>query len=267
MVDPSAYDREYFLSHCEGYKEFIEGSVSRRLQKAISRLSEDRSLRVLDVGCGRGELVQSLAQKGHICQGIDYSKDAIEIACESASRRLSEQELRNCRFQQMDAVSLEFESDTFDVTFMIDIVEHLHRPELDKILAEVHRVLKPGGKFIIHTVPNKWVIKPARLVMRVFGIPSEVERHVNEQSVFSLRKAVRPYFSGNVWIEREREFWSFWANSSNRIPNKGIAALLRALDFVLDNRFVSRLIELRPLIFLFGTDIWGDLTVRKNAPR
>ena len=134
----------------------------------------------------------------------------------------------------------------------------------ERVFKEVNRVLKPDGKLLIHTVPNKWVIKPARLAMRILNIPSETERHVNEQSLFTLKKAIRPYFSGKTWIEREKGFWSFWGKSSNRAPNKTIVFSLQTLDFLLDNRFVSRLIELPSPIFFFGTDIWADLTVKKQ---
>jgi SAM-dependent methyltransferase len=163
----------------------------------------------------------------------------------------------------MDATSLEFDSDTFDVGLMLDVVEHLHPPILEKVLQEVGRVLKPGGKLIIHTVPNKWVVKPARLAMRIMGIPSETDRHVNEQSLFTLRNAVRPFYLGNVWIERTKGFWSFWGKSSNRAQSQFIVFSLRALDFLLDNRCVSLIIKLPPLRFFFGTDIWAELTPKK----
>jgi len=263
MVDPSVYDREYFLSHCEGYNEFQQGTISSRLRKAANCLSGSRSLRILDVGCGRGELVQYLAKMGHSCDGIDYSKDAVEIAGKSARENLSGEEVRNCCFHLANAERMDFDDDTFDVGFMLDVVEHLYPMELERALREVRRVLKPGGRLIIHTVPNKWVIKPARLAMRVLRIPSEEVRHVNEQSVFSLKKGILPFFTGRIRIERERGFWSFWVKSSNRTSSRIIISSLRALDFLLDNRIVSPLIDLPPFVFYFGTDIWGDLTVRK----
>ena len=262
-VDVSLYDREYFLSHCEGYREFRDGSISRRLKRAIGFVPDDRQMKILDIGCGRGELMQYFAEKGHVCEGIDYSSDAIEIARETAQSRLSKKRLRDCRFRRMDATSLEFDSDIFDMSMMLDVVEHLHPPILEKVLQEVRRVLKPDGSLIIHTVPNKWIIKPARLAMHILGIPSETERHVNEQSLFTLRKAVQPFFSGRVWIERTKGFWSFWGESSSRMPSRFIVHSLRALDFLSDNRCVSPIIELPPLIFLFGTDIWGDLSPKK----
>lgn len=262
-VDPSLYDREYFLSHCEGYKQFLEGRISPRLKKAVDFLSPGQKLTILDVGCGRGEVAQYLVRQGHKCEGIDYSRDAVGIAAESAKQRLSDEQLSNCRFRFMDAKAMDFADDSFDAALMLDVVEHLYPWELDQVLREVKRTLRPGGRLLIHTVPNKWIIKPARLAMKVLGIPTETDRHVNEQSVFSLRKAVRPHFSGNVWIEKERGFWSFWAVSSDRLPNRGLGIMLRALDFLLDNRIVAPIVEAPPLVFFLGTDIWGDLTVGK----
>ncbi len=263
-VDPSLYDRNYFFSHCEGYNEFREGRMSSRLQKVLVFFSGASRLRILDVGCGRGELVHYLAREGHECDGIDYSKDAVEIARESAKANLSEAQLGNCRFHHMDAKQMEFDNDAFDTALMLDVVEHLYPWELKRSLEEIGRVLKPGGRLIIHTVPNKWVIKPARLAMRILRIPSEEARHVNEQSIFSLRKTVSSYYSGRIWIEREKEFWSFWAKSSGRVQNRLIARSLRAFDTVLDNQIVSPVIALPPFIFLFGTDIWADLIVREQ---
>ncbi|RJP72841.1 MAG: class I SAM-dependent methyltransferase [Candidatus Abyssobacteria bacterium SURF_17] len=264
-VDPSLYDREYFLSHCEGYTEFLAGGMSSRLKKAATFISDSETLRILDVGCGRGEFVKYMTTKGHTCDGIDYSKDAVEIALESARQDLSSDDLRNCRFHLMDSTDMRFDDGTFDLCLMLDIIEHLYPPALEKTLNEVHRVLKPGGRLIIHTVPNKWVIKPARLAMRISRIQSEEARHVNEQSIFTLKKAIRRSYRGRIWIEREKGFWSFWAQSSRRAQSKLITRLLRALDLFLDTRIVSSLIDLPPFVFFCGTDIWGDLVAREKV--
>jgi hypothetical protein len=91
---------------------------------------------------------------------------------------------------------------------MFDVVEHLFPWELDQSLAEIRRVLKPGGAFIVHTAPNVWYDRYAypvvRLVRRLAGqggrypknpralnVSANVDVHVNEQSQWSLRRALQ----------------------------------------------------------------------------
>jgi hypothetical protein len=88
---------------------------------------------------------------------------------------------------------------------MLDIVEHLHPWEFDQTLIEVRRVLRPGGRCIIHTMPNLWYYRfgyPVyRLLQRLRGerLPANPRHrfsyhaamHVNEQDVLRLRRSLR----------------------------------------------------------------------------
>ena len=86
-------------------------------------------------------------------------------------------------------------------------------------MLEVRRVLKPDGRFIIHTAPNIWYDRYAyplvRLVRglmgegdkypknpRQFGVAVNEHVHVNEQSLWSMGKALRQAgFVGKVWLD------------------------------------------------------------------
>ena len=57
---------------------------------------------------------------------------------------------------QADAKTLPFPSDYFDRVLMFDVVEHLFPWELQQALVDIGRVLKPGGRLVIHTAPNRW---------------------------------------------------------------------------------------------------------------
>lgn len=102
--------------------------------------------RVLDVGCGRGLLLQKIAaraESGTELFGIDISPKLCALA---------EQNNPGARIVVGDAEALPYPDQYFDTVCMTEVFEHMldfHKP-----LAEVRRVLKPGGTFII-SVPNR----------------------------------------------------------------------------------------------------------------
>jgi 2-polyprenyl-3-methyl-5-hydroxy-6-metoxy-1,4-benzoquinol methylase len=105
---------------------------------------------VLDIGCGDGYLSCQMARRlprAHII-GIDADSVGIEFARQKAL----ENGLANVRFMVSKSDTLPFAPNDFDVTLMTDVIEHLPRP--GDLLAEIVRVLKPGGVAII-TTPNR----------------------------------------------------------------------------------------------------------------
>src|SRR3990172_1763304 len=77
------YTEDYFLTACEGYEEFVESHgehLSRRLTAAFDVASVEPGMRVLDVGCGRGEILRHCAQLGARAHGIDYADVAARIS-------------------------------------------------------------------------------------------------------------------------------------------------------------------------------------------
>jgi ubiquinone/menaquinone biosynthesis C-methylase UbiE len=119
---------------------------------------------------------------------------------------------------QGNAKWLPFPATCFDRVLMFDLVEHLHPWELDQALGEAQRVLRADGRLIIHTAPNVWYDRYAyplvRFVRTLMGqgakypknpraiIPSNVDVHVNEQSVTSLQRVLRRAgFHPHVWLD------------------------------------------------------------------
>jgi cyclopropane fatty-acyl-phospholipid synthase-like methyltransferase len=212
------YDEDYFLTACEGYDEFLktEGEhLSRRLRQAFEFASVEPGMRVLDLGCGRGEIVRHVAQLGAASFGIDYSRAAVEL-----TRRVMQKEGGVYGLARSDAKALPFASDAFDRVLMFDVVEHLHPWELDACLAEVWRTLKPGGQIIVHTAPNRWydayaypIVRTVRTMMgeggkypknpRALNVAINTEVHVNEQDILRMRRfLVRANFKAvRVWLD------------------------------------------------------------------
>ncbi len=208
-VRPERYDEAYFLGACEGYTEFIasEGEhLSRRLSQAFDAAEVRPGMRVLDVGCGRGEIVRHCTRLGVHAYGLDYAPVALRMARDAGN------------ICQADAKLLPFPSASFDRVLMFDVVEHLYPWELDQALAEVRRVLRPDGRLIVHTAPNVWYDRYAyplvRLIRTLMGqgpkyprdpratIPDNLDVHVNEQSATSLRRVLRRAgFQAQVWLD------------------------------------------------------------------
>ncbi|OGE80341.1 MAG: hypothetical protein A2826_02705 [Candidatus Doudnabacteria bacterium RIFCSPHIGHO2_01_FULL_43_23] len=100
-------------------------------------LGDTYGLKVLDVGCGTGEMAKDFS--GSDYYGIDISRDYIEYA----------RQKNKGKFQVMDATKMEFPDSSFDIVFVMAILHHLNDSDTEAILSEVKRVLRPGGKFLI----------------------------------------------------------------------------------------------------------------------
>lgn len=219
-VDPNRYDQIYFLTSCEGYAEFInsEGAnLSRRLKQAFDVAEIAPGMAVLDVGCGRGEVMRRCADLGAHAYGIDYAPVAVRMAREL--RSTSEEHLsRPFGIFQADAKCVPFSDHVFDRVLMFDLVEHLWPWELEQAIAEAKRVLRPDGRLIIHTAPNIWYDRYAYPVVRwvrtVLGdgsrypknpravVPANLDVHVNEQSAWSLYRLLkRSGFRVKTWLD------------------------------------------------------------------
>ncbi|MFJ4343844.1 class I SAM-dependent methyltransferase [Pseudomonas sp. NPDC089401] len=98
----------------------------------------------LDVGCGRGEWLETLMENGFNATGVDMDEGMLE-ACKA----------RNLPAEKADALSYlqTIPSDSLCVMTGFHIAEHIPFDSLKTLVAEAHRVLKPGGLLILET-PN-----------------------------------------------------------------------------------------------------------------
>jgi ubiquinone/menaquinone biosynthesis C-methylase UbiE len=219
-LPPDLYTKDYFLHACEGYEEFSETQgrrLSRRLGAAFEVAAIKPGMKVLDVGCGRGEILRHCAKLGADAYGIDYAPVAVDLAKQLIDRETGQVEPGGAPSDvlpgkigvaQSDAKMLPFPGNYFDRVLMFDVVEHLYPWELEKCLAEVRRVLRPGGAFIAHTAPNVWYdryaypwVRGVRRLMgqgakypanpRALNVAANVDVHVNEQSQWSLWRTLR----------------------------------------------------------------------------
>jgi SAM-dependent methyltransferase len=100
--------------------------------------------RILDLGCGKGELAASIRSvlPNAMVIGVEWSFSG----CRSAQRRGTPVVQGS-----NDGVNLPFSSEAFDAVVIAEVIEHL--VDTDQVLREARRVLVPGG-FLVLTTPN-----------------------------------------------------------------------------------------------------------------
>lgn len=113
------------------------------LRLIMERISGEKNLRILDVGCGPGFFSILMAKQGFFVTAVDFSDSMLSRARENA---LCYGVLDRISFLQMDAQKLDFADESFDLLLSRNITWTLEKPE--QAYAEWLRVLKPGGKFL-----------------------------------------------------------------------------------------------------------------------
>lgn len=152
----SKYTTDYYLNVCGGEETPAFDSASalpERLAHAFKMARLEPSDEVLDLGCGRGEIAIEAARLGCRAIGLDYSPDAVRIARQAAAQTAWAS--RPTFFLANADGEWPIEG-KFDVVFALDVFEHLHASELRRLLALVRSRLKPGGRLVFHTSPNRY---------------------------------------------------------------------------------------------------------------
>jgi len=127
--------------------------ASYRFNKFCKLAKLKKGQKILDVGCGRGEIIIQCALKGIDGLGVDYSADGIGL-CNKIKKGFPEKIRKHMKFLKEDIKEIKLPDEYFDRVFMLDVVEHLHDWELEKSLEKIRKLMKKNGMFIIHTTPN-----------------------------------------------------------------------------------------------------------------
>jgi len=204
VVPQDVYDDHYFRGVCLGAEEWsatggahVAGVYTGVLQRAGLQPGET----VVDIGTGRGELLAVAVEMGASrAIGLEYAEAAIGLARQTLDTHDAKD--KACVLVA-DARAIPVSSESADLVTMIDVVEHLAPNELALTLSEAHRILRPGGRIIIHTMPSRTIYQVTYRLLRLMrprrwqtwpaDPRNEYERsmHVNEQTVTALGRSLR----------------------------------------------------------------------------
>jgi arsenite methyltransferase len=145
------------------------------VQEAIGAAAGER---ILDVGCGPGfyvaELLERVGPEGHV-SGVDTSAPMLAIA----GRRVEGHE--NVELLDAPATALPFEADSFDGAISVQVLEYVD--DVPLALAELHRVLRPGGRLVIWDVDWETVSMRSEDPQRMRRVLTAWDRHLVHRSL------------------------------------------------------------------------------------
>ncbi len=166
--------REYYDEFAAGYEARRAKNVPGGYHDMLDELEADyvarfgTGKRVLEVGCGTGLVLERIQQFASLAQGIDLSPQMLKKARE-----------RGLDVREGSATELPFDDATFDVTCSFKVLAHV--PEIERALAEMARVTKPGGAILAEFYnPQSF-----RGLLRLLGPAKQVGQSKKESDVFT----------------------------------------------------------------------------------
>lgn len=214
-------------THPAGSAEFFAETEAYRFEKLhylprIVNFDGYPDKRLLDVGCGLGNDLARFARGGASVTGVDLAPNAIALA----KLNFSQRELPG-QFHVMNGEALDFPDDSFDVVYCHTVLHFTPNPR--RMVAEVHRVLRPGGQAILMTVNRKsWLFFLQKIMKVEIDYPDAPAFHPFTISEF--RELLSPFAECRIVPERfpvatkvhsglkARLFNTFFVGAFNALP-------------------------------------------------
>lgn len=191
-------------------------SQQEMLRDYLSEISFPENAKVLEVGCGTGAVCRVIGKWPNVANVIGVDPSPVLI---SKARELSDG-MTGVEFEEGDGTSLRFDDASFDVVIIHTILTHV--PEPAAILAESHRVLKPGGSlglcdgdfstatlntgpddplaacteaFLANFVTDRWVVRQMSALAQAAGF------EVGPMRSYGLTETISPGLT-MTWLDR-----------------------------------------------------------------
>lgn len=193
---------------------FVKARYARCVDLYVEQAGSLQGHEVLDFGCGDGAFSWFMAQRGARVCGIDLAAEAVAFA-----NRRHDELGTGARFYVESCYETHFPPASFDGVLSTDVIEHVQDPQ--RFLAEIDRVLRPGGTAIIST--------PIRLTEQPLD-----RLHVVEWFPGDFATLIRSVFPDARFCASHPVFWAECAQRS-----KLLRTLTNLLSFY-SNPFLHR---------------------------
>lgn len=152
--------KKHFNETAEDYNNSSDGKfVEPMYETIVDEIHKSNGGKILDVGCGNGNLFTFLLDEKFELFGVDFSENMIAEANSKCGDRAS--------FSVADAEKLPFDDNTFDILVCNASFHHYTHP--NDVLMEMNRVLKYGGKLLIGDPYVPGLVRPFVNVLTKFS--------------------------------------------------------------------------------------------------
>jgi SAM-dependent methyltransferase len=217
------YATGYFAGHGHGYEDYfgkeraVADEKARVRMDALTRAGLGPRARVLEVGCADGRFLREAAARGHEVRGVEWSREAREMADELVRARI--------------VAAIEETEGPFDVFAAFDVIEHWREPERE--LAKVRERLRVGAlvAVVVPVIDNanaRWWPRS----WDQYKPPEHLWFYSRASIVALLRRTLgaEPLFVESAWTRRARVLEAMHGRRErfSRVEGAAWAALARA---------------------------------------
>ena len=147
----------------------------------ISNYKTDKGMKVLELGCGTGDMWKNRETLIRDCSQLilsDFSEGMVETARENIGNH------DNVKYRVLDIQDIPYENETFDIVIANMMLYHV--PDIDKGLAEVRRVLKRGGHFYCATYGEHGIIEYLSNILSAYGVEDNINKNFTLQNGYEI---------------------------------------------------------------------------------
>lgn len=196
IINAEFFDAEYFAdsgfsnkSGLKDYENFSKTFAEEHALRVVKVMGNDKSKKILEIGCAFGWCVESLIRHGYKAIGTDISKWVVK-------------KYPRPYINQMD-IQYEYHYENMDMVYSFAVFEHFAPENVRKVFQNIHKILKVGG-LLFATIDDLWGNDLSHQTIRARGWWNKIA----EEEGFKVREDLTKDFidiNGYVWESKRMD--------------------------------------------------------------